>query len=54
VRNLPNVRVEVFVGGDEKVIAQFVWNLWEGPRSARVDRMKILKEVQLIKKRFLY
>jgi len=45
VRNLPDGRVEVFVEGDEEVVAQFVWKLWEGPRSARVDRMEIVKEV---------
>lgn len=45
VRNLPDGRVEVFVEGDEEVVAQFIWKLWEGPRSAKVDRMEILKEV---------
>jgi acylphosphatase len=44
VRNLPDGRVEVFVEGDDEVVAQFVWRLWEGPRFARVDRMEILKE----------
>ncbi len=54
VRNLPDGRVEVFVEGEEEVVSRFVWKLWEGPRSARVDRMEILKEVPTHEERGFY
>ena len=44
VRNLPDGRVEVFVQGDDRVVMDFVWKLWEGPKGARVEKVEILKE----------
>ncbi|ADC89079.1 acylphosphatase [Thermocrinis albus DSM 14484] len=45
VRNLPDGRVEIWVQGDKDVVWQFLKEVSEGPRGARVDVMEIVKEV---------
>ncbi|RMH08443.1 MAG: acylphosphatase [Aquificota bacterium] len=45
VRNLQDGRVEVFAQGDKDVVWDFIKRLWEGPPSARVEGIEILKEV---------
>ena len=44
MRNLPDGKVEVFVQGDDRVVMDFVWKLWEGPKGAKVEKMEIVKE----------
>ena len=40
VRNLPNGRVEITVGGDVDALERFIAEVQEGPSGARVDRVR--------------
>jgi len=54
VRNLPDGRVELFAQGENDVLQDFIWKLWEGPKGARVDKMEIIKEAVSHEERGFY
>jgi acylphosphatase len=44
VRNLRDGRVELIVAGDADQIAEMIKACWQGPRSARVERLSELPQ----------
>ena len=40
-KNLPDGRVEVVASGSEEALSEFAEWLWQGPRSAIVDRVDV-------------